>query len=152
MIKVICVFDFINERNLLMLDKTDVLILKELSQNSRITMKELGEKVHLSSPATSARVMKLEEQGIIEGYTVKLNQDKLGYPIHAFITIFNKSDRHQPYLLFVETQNQHVINNHKISGEGCYLLECKFSSNKSLGEFLTELNKHTNYKCSIVIN
>jgi Lrp/AsnC family transcriptional regulator, leucine-responsive regulatory protein len=39
-----------------MLDSTDFLILEELSKNSRITMTELGEKVHLTSPATAARV------------------------------------------------------------------------------------------------
>ncbi|HBB6783271.1 TPA: Lrp/AsnC family transcriptional regulator, partial [Enterococcus faecium] len=44
-----------------MLDQTDINIIEELSKNSRITMKELGEKVHLTGPAVSARVTKLEE-------------------------------------------------------------------------------------------
>jgi Lrp/AsnC family leucine-responsive transcriptional regulator len=57
-----------------MLDKTDIYILDELSKNSRITMKELSEKVHLAEPATSARVAKLEDNGIVEGYTIKVNQ------------------------------------------------------------------------------
>ena len=46
-------------------------------------MKELGEKVHLTGPAVSA-VTKLEESGVIENYTVKLNMEKLGFSIHAF--------------------------------------------------------------------
>jgi Lrp/AsnC family leucine-responsive transcriptional regulator len=50
------------------------LQLEELSKNSRITMKELGERVHLLGQATSARVAKLEDSGIIEGYTIKVNQ------------------------------------------------------------------------------
>lgn len=62
-----------------MLDKTDMDILDELSKNSRITMKELGEKVHLTGPATSARVAKLEDSGVIEGYTIKVNHVKLGF-------------------------------------------------------------------------
>ena len=62
-----------------MIDNTDMHILKELTKNSRITMKELGEKVHLTGPATSARVAKLEDNGIIEGYTIKVNQVKMGY-------------------------------------------------------------------------
>jgi Lrp/AsnC family transcriptional regulator, leucine-responsive regulatory protein len=48
-----------------MLDGTDKRILEELSQNSRITMKELGKKVHLTGQATASRVAKLEENGII---------------------------------------------------------------------------------------
>ncbi|MGM2842340.1 Lrp/AsnC family transcriptional regulator, partial [Bacillus cereus group sp. Bce002] len=69
-----------------MLDNTDKRILDELSKNSRFTMKELGEKVHLTGPAVSARVAKLEDQGVIEGYTIKVNRVKLGCYIHAFIT------------------------------------------------------------------
>ena len=135
-----------------MLDKTDLHILNELSKNSRITMKELGEKVHLTGPATSARVAKLEERGIIEGYTIKVNQVKMGYSVHAIIHIYTKSPNHQPYLLFIKKQEEYIINNYKISGESCYLLECKFSSNEILDEFLTRLSNFVSYKLSIVIN
>ncbi|MDI2589432.1 Lrp/AsnC family transcriptional regulator [Psychrobacillus sp. NEAU-3TGS] len=135
-----------------MLDNTDQLILDELSKNSRITMKELGEKVHLTGQAASGRVAKLEDNGLIEGYTIKVNQTKLGYFIHAFITIITQSTYHQPYLSFIKTQEAYIIHNYKISGDGCYFLECKFPSNKALDEFLEDLNKHANYKLSIVIN
>lgn len=127
-------------------------ILEDVSKNSRITMKELGEKVHLTGQATSARVAKLEDNGVVEGYTIKVNQVKLGCFIHAFITIFTQSIYHQPYLSFIETQEKYIINNYKISGDGCYLLECKFPSHELLDQFLVNLNKHANYKLSIVIS
>lgn len=135
-----------------MLDNTDIQILDELSKNSRITMKELGENVHLTGPATSARVAKLEDNGIIEGYTIKVNQVKMGYSVHAIIHIYTKSANHQPYLSFVKKQNQYVINNYKISGESCYLLECKFQTNEILDKFLTDLSDLVSYKLSIIIN
>ncbi|MCK1982607.1 MULTISPECIES: Lrp/AsnC family transcriptional regulator [Peribacillus] len=135
-----------------MIDNTDAGILNELSKNSRITMKELGEKVHLTGQAAASRVAKLEENGVIEGYTIQVNQVKLGCFIHAFITIIIQSTYHQPYLTFLKAQKQYIINNYKISGDGCYLLECKFPSNEALDEFLGNLNKHANYKLSIVIN
>ncbi|MCM3324835.1 Lrp/AsnC family transcriptional regulator [Cytobacillus kochii] len=135
-----------------MLDNTDAQILDELSKNSRITMKELGKKVHLTGPATSARVIKLEDNGVIEGYTIKVSQVKLGYSIHAFLTIITQSVYHHPYLSFIKTKEQFIINNYKISGDGCYLLECKFPTNQLMNHFLEELNEHANYKLSIVIN
>ncbi len=136
-----------------MLDDTDMRILEELTKNSRITMKELGEKVHLTGQAAASRVVKLEENGMIEGYTIKISQVKLGYYIHAFINIFIvNSTRHQHYLSFIKTQEKYVINNYKISGDGCYILECKFPSNELLDQFLVNLNEHANYKLSIVIN
>ncbi|MFP3720749.1 Lrp/AsnC family transcriptional regulator [Niallia circulans] len=135
-----------------MLDNTDLHILDELSKNSRITMKELGEKVHLTGPATSARVAKLEENGIIEGYTIKTNQAKLGYSIHAMISIITNSPYHEPYLTYLNAQKEYVINNYKISGDSCYLLECKFPSTQVLDEFLVGLSSNVNYKLSIIIN
>lgn len=135
-----------------MLDDTDKKILRELSKNGRMSMKELGKKVHLTGQATSSRVIKLEENGVIEGYTIKLNKLKSGYPVHTFINIYTKDVQHQPFLSFIKTQHEYIINNFKISGEGCYLLECKFSSNEVLDQFLTKLNLYANYKLSIVIN
>ncbi|AGL02321.1 Lrp/AsnC family transcriptional regulator [Desulfoscipio gibsoniae] len=135
-----------------MLDNTDKRILAELSRNSRITMKELGEKVHLTGQAVSSRVSKLEDNGIIEGYTIKVNQAKLGYSVHVMINIYTKSDYHQPYLSFISSQEQYIMHNYKISGDGCYLLECKFPSNELLDKFLIDLNKYVNYKLTIIIN
>jgi Lrp/AsnC family transcriptional regulator, leucine-responsive regulatory protein len=135
-----------------MLDSTDLRIIEELSKNSRITMKELGEKVHLTGQAASARVAKLQDNEIIEGYSIKVNQAKLGYSVHAIIHIYTKSTNHQPYLSFVKNQERYIINNYKISGESCYLLECRFQSNEKLDEFLTSLSNLVSYKLSIVIN
>ncbi|MNE31986.1 HTH-type transcriptional regulator LrpC [compost metagenome] len=135
-----------------MLDQTDMRILEELSNNSRITMKELGERVHLTGQAAATRVSKLEDNGVIEGYTIKVNQTKLGCFIHALISIYTKRADHQPYLSFIKTQEKHIINNYKISGDSCYLLECKFPSNEILDQFLVDLNEYANYKLSIVIN
>jgi|SRR5699024_2834488 len=135
-----------------MFDDTDMQILNELYHNGRITMKELGKKVHLTGPATSDRVTKLEESGIIDGYTINVNQVKLGYTIHAFITVITESISHQPYLSFIDTQEEYLINNYKISGDGCYMLECKFPSTELMNLFLEELNKYANYKLSIVID
>lgn len=90
-----------------MLDNTDRLILKELLKNSRITMKELGERVHLSGQAATNRVMKLEDSGIIDGYTIKLNKDKLGDSIHVMITItLTKMANHSLFLTFINDQGQ----------------------------------------------
>lgn len=134
-----------------MLDHTDMLILEELRKNSRITMKELGEKVHLTGQAAAARVAKLEDNGVIKEYTIHADCSKLGLGIHAFINIMMEIADHRPYISFIHTQNPYVINNYRISGESCYLLECRFPSNEVLTQFLDSLNRYANYKLSIVI-
>lgn len=133
------------------MDQTDSLILAELSKNSRIPMKELGGKVHLTGQAAASRVAKLEDTGVIEGYSIKINQSKLGFFMHAFITISTNTHNHQPLLAYIKTQEHYKINNYKISGDGCYLLECRFPSNEHVDQFLDGLSKYANYKLSIVI-
>lgn len=135
-----------------MIDHTDQQILDALSQNSRISMKELGEKVHMSGPAAATRVMKLLDGGIITSCSIEVNQIKIGYAVHAFINIFINNISHHSYLSFLENHPEFIIHNYKISGEGCYLLEARFPSNEVLDEFLSELNQYANYKISIVIS
>ncbi|MBZ5202550.1 Lrp/AsnC ligand binding domain-containing protein [Planomicrobium chinense] len=53
---------------------------------------------------------------------------------------------------FLKSQEAFVLNNYKISGDSCYLLEGKFPTNAELDQFLIKLNEHINYKLSIVIN
>lgn len=142
---------FVFERRLFV-DQTDKRIIEELGLNSRITMKELGERVHLTGPAAATRVEKLEDQGIIEGYGVQVNHAKMGCYTYAFLNIYIKETSHQPYLEFTREKKGYVLNNYKISGDGCYLLESRFPSNEALNEFLVELNEYANYKLSIVLD
>ncbi|WP_208559457.1 Lrp/AsnC family transcriptional regulator [Marinilactibacillus kalidii] len=134
-----------------MIDATDELILKELQQHGRITMKALGEKVHLSGQATADRVIRLEESGVIEGYTTTVKLEKNQMSIKAFITLIIKATSHEPLLKFIEEERGCVKKAYRISGEGCYLVEGEFSSSDVMDEFLVKLNHYASYKVSIVI-
>ncbi|MCD5323172.1 MULTISPECIES: Lrp/AsnC family transcriptional regulator [Pontibacillus] len=134
-----------------MVDATDYKIVHELNQNARLSMKELGEKVHLTGQAASSRVLKLEEAGIISGYQVCVNEEKMGNPVHVFINIYTRGPYHRSYFSILDQYQYFVRNNYKISGDGCYLLECRFPSNEDLDEFITNLSEHVEYKLSIVL-
>jgi len=134
-----------------MLDRTDIKILQEMYKNSQITMRELGERVHLSGQAVATRVKKLEESHIIRNYSITVDEEQIGNKVHAMINIFMSSSFHEPYLLFLEEHQKYVRHNYKLSGESWYLLECRFPSNHELTDFLKGLNKYVNYKLSIVI-
>lgn len=69
------------------MDNTDLKILKLLQENARITMKELGERVGLSSPAVTERVKRLEEDAVITGYHAEVDYEKFGKMMTAVILI-----------------------------------------------------------------
>lgn len=70
-----------------LLDEADRAILRELQKVGDLTLVELARRIHLSAPATHARLKRLRERGYIERYTAILNQAKLGYDLLCFVHI-----------------------------------------------------------------
>lgn len=69
------------------LDSIDHDLLGLLQRNSRRTLAQLGAEVGLSSAATKRRVDRLERLGVITGYTVLIDYEKLGWTLEAFTEI-----------------------------------------------------------------
>ena len=66
------------------LDGTDLEILDLLAADARRTLADIGRRVALSSPAVKRRIDRLEELGVITGYTTVVDHAKLGRPLEAF--------------------------------------------------------------------
>ncbi len=66
------------------LDETDLEILDLLEADARRTLADIGARVSLSAPAVKRRIDRLEAEGVITGWTVVLDQAKLGRPLDAF--------------------------------------------------------------------
>jgi len=66
------------------LDATDLEIIELLRHDARRTFADIAERVALSAPAVKRRVDRLEREGFITGYTVRVDHGKLGRPLQAF--------------------------------------------------------------------
>ena len=66
------------------LDRTDHRLVDCLRANARVTLAELANEVSLSSPAVKRRIDRLQERGVITGYTAIVDHGKLGFPLQAF--------------------------------------------------------------------
>lgn len=71
-----------------MLDKTDLNILNQLLDNSRVSTTQIAKSISISNVATQQRISKLENADIIKGYTAQLDYHKLGYKSVAYLGIF----------------------------------------------------------------
>jgi Lrp/AsnC family leucine-responsive transcriptional regulator len=69
------------------MDATDRKIIRELQINARLTNNDLAERINLSPSPCLRRVRNLEQQGVIEGYTAVIDQEKYGLAINAFVLI-----------------------------------------------------------------
>jgi Lrp/AsnC family leucine-responsive transcriptional regulator len=102
------------------LDAHDTRILAELQADARLTMAELGRRVHLSQPAVTERVRKLEASGVIGGYRATVNLAKLGYGIRALIRV-GRADYDRVVKLVQQTPE--CVNAYNVTGEDSWVLE-----------------------------
>lgn len=133
-----------------MLDETDFKILSLLIENSRLQWREIGEIVHLTGQAVSNRICKMQKLGIIEGYTIKINNKKLGNTVTAFITVFMKNTDHIHFQKFIK-ENKLVKEAHRISGDGCYILKVIASNQEEINKLLDCILKYGNYRINLSI-
>ena len=102
------------------LDAFDTRILAELQADARLSLAELGRRVHLSQPAVAERVRKLEAAGVITGYRATVNLAALGYGIRALVRV-GRADYARMVKLIGQTPE--IVNAWNITGEDSWTLE-----------------------------
>lgn len=102
------------------LDAHDTRILAELQADARLSMAELGRRVHLSQPAVTERVRKLEAAGVITGYRATVNLAALGYGIRAIIRVGRAE---YPRVVSLIQQTPEVVDAYNVTGEDSWMLE-----------------------------
>ncbi|MEC6748682.1 Lrp/AsnC family transcriptional regulator [Marinilactibacillus sp. XAAS-LB27] len=133
------------------IDNIDFKILKLLSKNSRIQWKELGREINMTGQAVGNRVRKLEEAGIIESYTLAINELNLGIFYTGFIIIYLKTSCHKSFIQYINTRSE-IVEVNRISGEGCYHLKVKVYSQDTLNHILEEILEHGSYQLYLSVN
>ncbi|HEY3368796.1 MAG TPA: Lrp/AsnC family transcriptional regulator [Symbiobacteriaceae bacterium] len=131
-----------------MLDQTDLAILDLLKKNARLTWKEVGQRVHLTGQAVAGRIARLQELGVLKGFTVQVDGEKLGQPVLAFITVFMQSADHLSFRSFL-TREPEVEEAFRISGDGCYWLRVRCSTQQELTAFLDRVLAFGNYSVNL---
>ena len=69
------------------MDKKDVAILNSLKQNAKYSTNQIAKKTLIPITTVHHRIKKLEKEGIIKGYTVIIDSQKIGKPISAYILV-----------------------------------------------------------------
>lgn len=133
------------------MDKIDYKLISLLQQNARMPLKQLAENVFLSSPATAARIERLEESGIISGYGVKINHKKLGYPITAFINLEVQPSQKAIFYPFI-SEHPNVLECNCVTGHYSMLIKVAFESTESLDIFIGQLQTFGSTQTQIVFS
>jgi len=107
------------------LDKADLAILKLLQENARITVKEISEKIHLSTTPVHERIKRLEQSGVIRQYAALLDHSKVRKGLMAICYISLRQHNKASGAQFIKAINtmHEVIECYTISGEFDFMLK-----------------------------
>ncbi|WP_040952637.1 Lrp/AsnC family transcriptional regulator [Gorillibacterium massiliense] len=120
------------------MDAIDKQILRLLTENSRTTSSDIAKEVHLSIPAVAERIRKLDEQNIIESFTVKLNRRALGYAHLVYISVVLPGTLDTDVFRKAMREHAFVMECHHIAGEYDYLLKVSVPDTDALEYFITD--------------
>lgn len=124
-----------------MIDAKDREILSLLLKNAAISKADIARHVGLAPSAISERVKRLESEGVIQGYEVRLNAHALGKSLLAFVFVTDAKPSHGFDTAAALSNVTGLEELHKIAGEDCYLLKIRASGTDELNEIIeTEIN------------
>ena len=121
------------------LDEIDKQILRILQKDARTSYREIQEQLGISIGTIHNRISKLKENGIIEGYTLRLNNVKLGYKL-TFLIRINIDGKHTEELLEDLKKIPEVCSIFHTTGEQSAALICRFQESDQVHDFIKTLN------------
>lgn len=131
------------------MDKIDEQLIAILVENARTSLKDLSQKVNLSSPSTSERLRRLEEQNIILNYTLGLDQKAFGYNLQAIVRVKPVANMLDAVEKMIKDTPE-CIECDKITGDDCFLSRLSIRSMGQLDTIVDRWSEQAETYTSIV--
>ncbi|WP_460771475.1 Lrp/AsnC family transcriptional regulator [Mariniluteicoccus flavus] len=126
------------------MEDLDRRILELLSTDGRMSYTDIGRATGLSTSAAQQRVRRLEQRGVIEGYSVKINPTAFGHLLTAFVDIA-PFDASQPDDAPDRLQHLHeVVSCYSVAGSSSYLLKVQVTDPEHLEQLLADIRSAAN--------
>ena len=131
-----------------LLDEIDRNIIRILQKNAKTLYRVIQEKLGISIGTIHNRITKLEENKIIEGYTLKLNNLKLGYKL-TFLIRVEIDGKYTQEILESLAERPEVCAIFHTTGEQSAALICRFKEPEDVHDFIREINQNEHVKKTI---
>lgn len=123
------------------LEPIDAAIVAALTQDGRCSFTDLAERVGLSVSAVHQRVRRLEQRGVLQGYTARLDRAQIGLPLTAFVALtpFDPSapDDYPQRIAHLAA----IESCYSVAGEASYLLVVRVASPVALENLLRQIRE-----------
>ncbi|MBY8983627.1 MAG: Lrp/AsnC family transcriptional regulator [Candidatus Lokiarchaeota archaeon] len=125
------------------LDDIDKNIIRILQDDARTSYREIQDRLGISIGTIHNRISKLRDNGIIEGYTLKLNNVKLGYKL-SFLIRINCDGKFTEQILSEIASKPEVCSVFHTTGDQSAALICRFKNSEDVHDFIRKLNESEN--------
>ena len=131
------------------LDQTDERILAALIADARISVAELARSIGLSAPSVSERIKRLEEAGVIQGYTVKVDPAALGLPLAAWLRIRPIPGQLKKVAEILQGLPE-IVECDRVTGEDCFIARAHVRSVQALEDLIDRVIPYAMTNTSII--
>ncbi len=121
------------------IDLTDIQILKTLQEKGRMKRNKLADHIKLTIPATSERMRKMEESGLIKNYSCVADARRLSLDMMAFVFVETDSSKHYQNVINQSLKEPEIQECHAITGSGSHLLKIRTVNTESLERLLSRI-------------
>jgi len=132
-----------------MIDHIDCSILTLLARNARLSLKQLAASIPLSAPSTSERLRRLEERGVMRGYTIDVDPRLLGYVLQAIVRIRPLPGRVPMVQKLIEATPE-IVECDKVTGDDCFVARLFVRSMEHLDEVVYRIAEEATTHTAIV--
>lgn len=131
------------------LDATDAKLLDALAADARASLAELARLVGMSPPSVSERVKRLEETGVIAGYTARVNPKALGLPLAVWLRIRPLPGQLRKVASLLQELSE-IVECDRITGDDCFIARAYVRSVDDLERLIDKIIPHATTNTSIV--
>ena len=122
------------------MDELERKIIQLMQKNARMPVKEIAQQISLTSPAVSSRIHRLEQEGVIGGYTVLLHRPDESNRVQALISVQTAPDAREEFLSVVQSDPD-VLQCYRVTGVYNFTVKVSCASIEELEHLLTKLQQ-----------
>jgi Lrp/AsnC family transcriptional regulator, leucine-responsive regulatory protein len=134
-----------------LLDSYNCQILEHLQTEGRVSYNQLARRIGLSTPTIIERIRKLEDAGIIQGFTVRLDLEKLGYQAMALIEVKTNPTSYPKVLEFASHQKE-IRECYFVTGDSSFVARVIMQDISELQSWIERLGMFGATRTSVVLS
>lgn len=130
-------------------DTLDSKIIEILTDNARVSMRDLAKQIGMSPPSTTERVHRLTDIGAIRGFTINIDPKKFGFNLQAIVRIKPLRGQLQS-VAEILVEMPECIECDEVTGDDCFIARICLPSIEMLDEILRPLKDRADTNTSII--